>query len=215
MPCSEKKVSVIVPVYNTVEYIRPCLESLVNQTLKEIEIICIDDGSTDGSEAILEEYAAKDSRIVVIHQGNEGTANARNRGLRVASAPYIGFVDSDDFIAPAMYEKMYRAMIGNNVEMVYCGAYVYYNYAASKAGRPDIESWFSQKSGRIENRETGSIDGLLWNKLFIREIIEKYGIYFPPGMNGIEDNYLPWCYFAVTAATWFINEKLYYYFVRR
>ena len=87
------KVSVIVPVYNVEKYLRECLESLVNQTLKEIEIICINDGSEDSSLEILNEYASKDSRFVIINQENCGQSVARNKGLDVAKGEYIGFVD--------------------------------------------------------------------------------------------------------------------------
>lgn len=93
------KVSVIVPVYNTEKYIRECMDSIINQTLKDIEIICVDDGSPDNSGKILDEYAQKDNRIHVIHQKNAGVSAARNRGIAEAKGEYIKFVDSDDFIS--------------------------------------------------------------------------------------------------------------------
>ena len=88
-----KKVSVIIPVYNTLNYLNRCLESVVSQTYQNMEIICIDDGSTDGSEKIVDEFAAKDKRIIAIHQKNRGESNARNTGLRTATGDYIGFMD--------------------------------------------------------------------------------------------------------------------------
>lgn len=93
------KVSIIVPVYNVEKYLKRCLDSLVNQTLKDIEIICVNDGSTDGSLAILDEYVRNDDRIVVINQENSGQSVARNRGIDVAKGEYIGFVDSDDWVS--------------------------------------------------------------------------------------------------------------------
>lgn len=101
------KVSVIVPVYNVEKYLRQCLDSLVNQTLTDIEIICINDGSTDGSLAILEDYASKDKRIRLISQENQGQGVARNRGIELSTGEYLGFVDPDDWIELNMYEEMY------------------------------------------------------------------------------------------------------------
>lgn len=105
------KVSVIVPVYNVEEYLRKCLDSLTNQTLSDIEIICINDGSTDNSAVILQEYANKDNRIKVITQENAGVSNARNNGLKIAKGEYIGFCDSDDYVDLDFYEILYTSAI--------------------------------------------------------------------------------------------------------
>ena len=92
------KISVIIPVYNVEKYLRECLDSLLNQTFKDIEIICVNDGSTDGSLNILNEYASKDSRFIIINQNNQGLSAARNNGLNVAKGDYVAFLDSDDYI---------------------------------------------------------------------------------------------------------------------
>ena len=105
---SEIKVSVILPVYNVEKYIRQCLDSIVNQTLKDIQIICVDDGSTDSSPEIIEEYARKDSRVIAIHQENGGAGAARNNGLRHAAGKYLSFLDSDDFFELNMLEEAYN-----------------------------------------------------------------------------------------------------------
>ena len=99
------KVSVVIPIWNTEKYLRKCLASVVNQTYKNLEIICINDGSPDNSLAILEEYAKKDSRIIIINQGNAGVSTARNRGLDIATGEYISFVDPDDWIESNTYES--------------------------------------------------------------------------------------------------------------
>lgn len=99
------KVSVILPVYNVSDYLRQCMDSIVGQTLKDIEIICVDDGSTDDSLAILKEYEAKDQRVKVIQQANAGAGAARNKGLEIATGEYLSFLDSDDFFEPDMLEK--------------------------------------------------------------------------------------------------------------
>ena len=97
------KISVIVPVYNTEKFLNNCIESILNQTHKNLEVIIIDDGSTDNSPAICDEYAKKDSRVKVIHKENGGVSSARNAGLDIASGEYIGFIDGDDVIEPDMY----------------------------------------------------------------------------------------------------------------
>ena len=99
------KVSIIVPTYNVEQYLREAMDSIINQTLKDIEIICIDDGSTDNSGKILDEYASKDSRVKVIHKKNGGYGKAMNVGLDNATGEYVGIVEPDDYIEPDMYEN--------------------------------------------------------------------------------------------------------------
>ena len=118
-----KKVSLIIPVYNTTDYLRRCLESAVSQTYANMEIICVDDGSTDGSEKIVDEFAAGDKRVIAIHQENRGESNARNSGLRIASGDYIGFMDCDDWIEPDMYESLVAALEAENADMAIAGFY--------------------------------------------------------------------------------------------
>lgn len=117
---NNKKVSVIVPVYNVEQYVAKCLESVINQTYTNLEIICVDDGSTDNSGNICDEYAQKDSRIKVFHKTNGGLASARNVALSYVTGDYIGFVDSDDWIEPEMYETLVQQIEKNNVDMVCC-----------------------------------------------------------------------------------------------
>jgi len=112
------KVSVIIPVYNTEEFLGECLDSVVNQTLRDLEIICIDDGSTDRSGSIIDTYALKDSRIKVIHRKNGGYGSAVNEGIKRAKGLYIGIVDSDDFISPDMYERLYKEAKKSDAEIV-------------------------------------------------------------------------------------------------
>ena len=118
MSINNIKVSVIIPVYNVEEYLRQCLDSIVNQTLQDIEIICVNDESTDGSLAILEEYAKTDSRITIINQKNAGAGAARNKGLEIARGEYLSFLDSDDFFELDMLEKAYHACKNENADFV-------------------------------------------------------------------------------------------------
>lgn len=117
----ETKVTVIVPVYNTSKYINKCVDSILEQTYKALEIILVDDGSTDGSSHICDEYAQKDPRIKVIHKKNGGLSSARNAGLDHSTGEYIGFVDSDDYIEPHMYESLLCAIKHANAELCICG----------------------------------------------------------------------------------------------
>lgn len=117
-------VSIVVPVYNAAPYLRKCLDSVVNQTLKNVEIIFIDDGSTDGSSEICQEYAAKDNRIIYYKKVNEGLAAARQDGIERAHGEYVGFVDSDDWLELNMYERMYEEAIKENADVVFCNCYV-------------------------------------------------------------------------------------------
>ena len=112
------KVSLIIPVYNTEKYLRRCLDSAVSQTYKNMEIICIDDGSSDGSEKIVDEFAEKDKRVVAIHQQNMGESGARNVGLRASTGEYIAFMDCDDWIGQNMYEILVETLEKENVDMV-------------------------------------------------------------------------------------------------
>ena len=113
------KVSVIIPVYNVEPYLRNCLDSVINQTLKDIEIICINDGSTDNSLSVLNEYKSKDNRIVVIDKKNEGVAITRNLGIKIVSGDYISFIDADDYLETnTFYEKLYTCALETNSDIV-------------------------------------------------------------------------------------------------
>lgn len=118
---SDIKVSIIVPIYNVEKYHCRCMDSLLNQTLKDIEIIMVDDGSPDNCPQMCDEYAKKDSRVKVVHKKNGGLGYARNSGLDVATGEYVAFVDSDDYVDLGMYEKLYKAAEENNNEAVFCG----------------------------------------------------------------------------------------------
>ncbi len=121
------KVSVIIPVYNVEKYLRECLESVVRQTLRDIEIICVDDGSTDGSPDILREFAQNDKRFVIISQSNQGQGVARNKGIENAKGEYIAFVDPDDWIEVDAFEKLYDFSVKNSAEITHFNYKEYLN----------------------------------------------------------------------------------------
>lgn len=115
------EISVIVPVYNCEKYIGKCIESILNQTFKDLELILIDDGSADESGKICDEYKIQDKRVKVIHEKNSGVSIARNVGINVAKGKYIGFVDSDDYLAPDMYESLYENLMKSHADVAICG----------------------------------------------------------------------------------------------
>ena len=114
------KVSIIVPVYHVENYLENCIESILNQTLQDIELILVNDGSTDGCRKICDEYAKKDNRITVIHKDYGGVSSARNAGLDISKGKYIGFVDSDDYVDLEMYDKLYKLCESNNSDIAVC-----------------------------------------------------------------------------------------------
>ncbi len=178
------KVSVIIPVYNVEEYLHQCLDSVRNQTLKEIEIICVDDSSTDSSLEILKEYAAKDNRITVLTQKNLHAGVARNAGLCVAKGEYLSFLDSDDFFELDMLEKIYQNAKKNKSDLVMFNAYLF----DEKLGK-DTEVEWTLRSDLIGKRKIFNYRDIpehifnlsncwVWNRLYRSEFIKKNGLHF-------------------------------------
>lgn len=179
----EPKVSVVMPVFNVEEYLRECLDSIVNQTLKEIEIICVDDGSTDSSLEILKEYAQKDNRISVLTQKNFHAGVARNAGLAVAKGEYIIFLDSDDLFELSMFEKLYDKTKTLNLDMVVCNA------SKFDSNTKNILNVFGINQRYLPKNEVFSIEEVkanwskifipaTWNKLYNTNFIRKHNLYF-------------------------------------
>ena len=129
-------ISVIVPVYNVENYLPRCLDSIINQTYTNLEILLVDDGATDNSGKLCDEYAQKDNRIRVFHKENGGVSSARNMGLDNATGEYIAFVDSDDYIDKCMYEIMLNSSVQNNADIVVCG-YLSQSIKTKKAAQTD------------------------------------------------------------------------------
>ena len=164
-----KKISVIVPVYNIEAYLERTLDSLVNQTYKNLEIILIDDGSTDSSGKICDNYKNKDKRIVVVHKENEGVSIARNKGLELATGEFIGFVDSDDVISLDMYEILYKNIINNNADISVCSYKTFSKEIVFEYN--DKIKIFDKKEALKDIISDGIITNFLWNKLFKKEIL--------------------------------------------
>ena len=207
------KVSVIIPVYNVEKYLRECLDSVINQTLKDIEIICVDDGSTDKSPDILQEYQNKDKRIKVFSQKNLSQGYARNRAIKIAKGDYICFVDSDDWIDEQALENSYEYAVKNNAEVVQFNYKTFYeekneyknsNFAQQieqKYGLNLVNKTFYSYKDVVIN-DFHSFDMHVVNKLYLRKFIENNNIHFSNKRYG-ED----WL-FAVS--TLFSAKKIYY-----
>lgn len=206
-------ISIIVPVYRVEKYLKKCVDSLINQTYKNLEIILVDDGSPDNCPIVCDTYAKIDSRIVVIHKENGGLSDARNAGLDIASGEYIGFVDSDDYIADDMYEIMLKAIKDNESDIACC------NYLQiGEDGVPYPNQKLPLQDECIENDtainmliEFGGYYGVACNKLYSREIFES--IRYPQGRK-YEDFFVIAEILGRCKRITHINRPLYYY-VRR
>ncbi len=206
-----KKVSVIVPVYNTEPYLRRCLDALVNQTLEDIEIVVVNDGSTDHSLDILQEYEKRyPSKIKLLTKENGGQATARNMGIRCCTGEYIGFADSDDYVDTSMYEKMYSLAKQKDADLVEC----HYHYLQETEGklielktRGNIREYKNQKDMFIDPQVSP------WNKLYRREALTESGITFPEGLI-YEDTAFYIKTISAIKRTVYLDEHLVYYFLR-
>lgn len=205
-------ISVIVPIWNTEKYLHRCLTSLVNQTKKDIEIVCVNDGSSDSSLDIMKEFAAKDSRIKVVDKKNQGVAVARNVGLKNASGKYIMWCDSDDEYLPETCEKMYSAIEAHKVDMAVCAIRVINDNVDSKL-TGDIEDYVRLKFSGKQSVNWNLIvhtDVSLPSKIMKKSLIDKYGMHFPDGLH-FEDAYFFDQYFTASKSVYYMDEKLYNY----
>lgn len=182
------EVSVIVPVYNAEEYLPRCINSIQKQTLTDIEIILINDGSQDNSGRICDEYASRDDRIKVIHQKNAGVSAARNAGMRAAKGRYIGFVDADDWVNPDMYEAMLSSASQNNADIVICDAQTVYSN-----GKAEQDTIVQLPQSTVLTRDDISpellkeLAGSAWRCIYSDKRLRTCGPEFPLGVKFSED----------------------------
>ena len=208
------EVSVIVPVYNVEEYLPKCLDSLIGQTYKDIKIICVNDGSTDGSMDILKKYEKKDKRIVVVSKKNGGLSSARNVGLKKCNTKYVMFCDSDDYVSPRMCEKMLETIEKDNSDLAVCVLNAIY-LAHNEMEESDRNYYRLNYTGKqyIHDELVLKTDVSVVNKIFRMDIIKKYNIEFPEGLNN-EDFYFYNAYMGVSRTISFVNQRLYNYMRR-
>ena len=208
-----KKISIIVPIYNIEKYLPRCLDSILAQTYKDIEVILVDDGSADDSGIIADKYASKDQRIKVIHQTNKGVSIARNAGLDSATGDYIGFVDGDDFIEPDMYELLMQIIDEQQVDIAHCGYQMVYPSR--------IDYYYNTKEKRKMNREEGVLELLkgikmepgLWNKLYKAELFKQ--VRLPVGIAETEDLLCNFELFSLAKSSYFYDVAKYHYMLRK
>lgn len=172
------QISVVVPVYKVEPYLRKCLDSIVNQTYRDLEIILIDDGSPDSCGRICDEYAERDARIRVVHQENSGLSAARNAGLKLVSGSYIGFVDSDDWIEPDMYSYLLGNALEYQADIAVCGRTEQHMDRTVFRGFPGLEV-LERESALEYLLKNDSLQNYVWDKLYRRELFA--GIEFPAG----------------------------------
>ncbi|MDR3177622.1 MAG: glycosyltransferase [Campylobacteraceae bacterium] len=209
---NKPKISVIVPIYNVEKYLQQCLESIIHQTLYDIEIILVDDLGNDNSMKIAEEFATKDKRIKIItREKNGGLSAARNTGIKNSTAPLIMFCDSDDFYELAMCEKMLHAIESSCTDLAMCGTSFIYE-TDEHIAKSDADYYKIKFDGlqNINDDILWKTDVSAWNKIYRRSILEKYKIEFPEGLR-YEDAYFYNAYACWTKTIFFVNEKLYNY----
>lgn len=215
------KVSIIIPVYNVARYLGECLDSVINQSLKDIEIICINDGSTDNSLEILEEYAKKDSRIKIHSIKNRGIAIARNYGIEFANGKYVGFVDSDDYIDEYMFEKLYISCEQNDLDLSMCKISLFDNQTGEVNN--DLNYYnlavFEGFEKEVFNSDdtiafTNDIVVNVYNKLYRKSLLEDNSIYFPAHLIFEDEVFFIRTYLNAKRIS-IVNEFLYFYRLNR
>lgn len=206
-------VSLIIPIYNSEKNLDRCISSAVNQTLKDIEIILVDDGSSDNSTEICDRWAEKDSRIKVIHKMNGGVASARNAGLDAAEGKFICFFDSDDYGEKDMLKKLSDKITDENADICTCSSFFNDSFKEAAPKRtveiiPEKIGWFFP-----EYFEKGTVSYSVWNSIYRLDIIKKYHIRFSDYKKVFsEDSLFNIMYFLATKKRAYINEPLYRYY---
>lgn len=210
------KISIIVPVYNCEKYISNCINSILEQSFKDFELILVDDGSSDRSFEICESFAKKDSRVRAIHQPNSGVSRARNRGLDESKGEYIGFVDGDDCIDKEMYERLYKNLADNNADISICGIVNYFvkkDGTTEKVRQSQVDGFwiFSREQALKEALQSRLYSVNPVNKLFKRELFDK--LRYPEGKIS-EDAFLIPVVISKAGKVVYDSKPMYYYLRR-
>ncbi|MCH5281308.1 MAG: glycosyltransferase [Lachnospiraceae bacterium] len=219
-----KKISIVIPIYNTEQYIERCLRSIMCQTYTNLEIICVDDGSTDGSGVLLDKLSLEDERMQVIHKANEGVSAARNTALLAATGDYIGFVDSDDYVAPDYYEKLLSVFEENEkVDIATCSYCMDYEGDIVKTENqrkvPITPMSIEEFLPYMYERDTyKAVGGYLWTKLIKKTVIKNddgsLKICFRREFGGADDIAFVAELMLNSSYIQYIDKALYYYFQR-
>ena len=218
------KVSVVVPIYNVASYLDRCMQSLLHQTMENIEIILVDDESPDNCPMMCDQYALMDSRVKVIHKKNEGLGFARNSGLDIATGEFVAFLDSDDFVDESMYEKLYATAVREKADAVFCG-FNFYKEEVVDAAISEVHSMTVFEGQDIKNkvllnmiacepqsRKERSFFMSVWHSIYSLSLIKKYGLRFCSEREIIsEDIVFQMDYLTKSKRVVYIPDCLYYY----
>lgn len=206
------QVSVVIPVYNVAPYLRKCLDSVSKRTLEDLEVICVDDGSTDGSSKILEEYAKQDRRFYIVHQKNRGPGKARNTGFSLATGKYLIFLDSDDWFAKELLEKMTQEANSTEADIVICRAESF----DTNTNLPQKSAWMLKEElfpSPLFSPEEIALHlfqftyGWPWDKLYRTKFVKKHCLKFP-ALSNSEDLVFVFQSLAMAEKIAVINEVL-------
>ena len=216
------EISVIIPVYNVEKYLERCLDSVINQTFEEIEIICVNDGSTDNSRKILEEYKNKDSRVVIIDKENGGLSSARNAGMKVATGKFISFIDSDDWVNLSFLEKLYKNITTLNTDISICGVHQYDELSQEINDNLPyftlecFDNSFNNKVFSYEDTKNFMMEVpvMAWNKLYRKSFLDECNAQFPEGLIWEDGPFFFSIYFKTQKVS-VIRDLLYYYRINR
>ncbi|MEB6548866.1 glycosyltransferase [Heyndrickxia sporothermodurans] len=206
-------ISIIIPVYNAEKTLSKCLDSVKNQTYQNLEIILVNDGSSDQSGLICDEYSRKDDRFTIIHKKNGGVSSARNAALRIANGKYIGFVDPDDWIEPCMFEKLYKLIVEHHADMSICGYFK--EKEDGKLLNNITESHticYNQHEALDVILDSESVKGYLWNKLYSIDVIRANNIMFNEEIHFCEDLLFN-CQYILNSKTIINDTTPYYHYI--
>lgn len=206
-------ISVIVPIYKVEKYLDKCINSIINQTYKNLEIILVDDGSPDKCPQICDQYKKKDGRIKVIHKPNGGLSDARNAGMKIASGQYISFIDSDDYVSDDFIETLYDVMKSEKSDIVECETIKFCDGEVAKAAQEEFNTLTvkTEEGLKMLIAENG-FHQHVWNKLYKAEIVK--GVYFEKGKLN-EDEFWTYQIFGKAKKISKINKPMYYYLQQR
>ena len=218
MKIEQPIISVIVPIYNVEQYLPKCIDSIMNQSFTNIEILLVDDGSPDNCGRICDDYALRDSRVRVFHKANGGVSSARNYGIEKAMGKYLTFIDSDDWIESDMLETLYGLMIEYKAELSICGLQKEDEFG-------NILFYVDEEDVYVENSEETILclfnkdkyykyQGWVWNKLYVRELIDKYHIRFNVDIYYSEDRLFNFDYLKYITFAVFTTLPKYHYVIR-
>ncbi len=201
-------VSIVIPVYNAEKYLERCLNTIINQTFQNIEIILVDDGSTDNSGSICDDYATKDGRFRVVHKSNEGVSSARQTGLDLAGGEYVIHADPDDWVEPNWIEELVKYALEKRADITMCG---YYHEFQSASYREKTVPTSLEKDDVLCDLLYGRIWGALWNKLIRKECFDSFHVSFIRNMNLWEDLFVVTELVFKGATVSFLPIPLYHY----